>query len=196
VDLKMVLPIYNAFHPVLKKKTSDVKNIDESIIQLVNDMYETMDFAEGIGLAANQVGRSISIVTVNDIYDEDDRLIHPKKAYINPVITSFSDEMDDFNEGCLSVPELRETVTRPKEIQVRYIDINGNERSESIDGLLARVLQHEIDHLNGILFFERISPIRRTLIQNKLKKIKKGLIVPNYPMVLPTGKLIGELTET
>jgi len=192
----MVLPIYNAFHPILKKRTSEIKNIDVALIQLINDMYETMDFAEGIGLAANQVGHSISLFTVNDIYDDDNRLIHPKKAYINPVIVSLSDETDDFNEGCLSVPELREIVTRPKEIQLKYIDINGNEKSEYFDGLLARVLQHEIDHLNGILFFERISPIRRALIQNKLKKIKKGLITPNYPMILPTGKLIGELSTT
>lgn len=190
----MVLPIYNAFHPILKQKTKEVVNIDDEILQLIKDMYETMDFADGIGLAANQVGKSISILTVNDIYDENDKLIHSKKAYINPIIESYSEETDDFNEGCLSVPELREVVTRPKEIQIRYLEINGNEKKETVDGLLARVLQHEIDHLNGILFFERISPFRRTIIQNKLKKIKKGLIIPDYPMVLPSGQLTKELS--
>lgn len=189
----MILPIYNAFHPILKTKTNRVENIDEEILKLINDMFETMDFAEGIGLAANQVGKSISLLIVGDIYDENEKLIHPRKAYINPEILSFSDEVEEFNEGCLSVPELRENVVRPSEIELKFIDVDGRERKINANGLLARVLQHEIDHLNGILFFERISPIRRTLIQNKLKKIKKGLIVPNYPMVLPDGKLTKEL---
>lgn len=189
----MILPIYNAFHPILKTKTNRVENIDEEILKLINDMFETMDFAEGIGLAANQVGKSISLLIVGDIYDENEKLIHPRKAYINPEILSFSDEVEEFNEGCLSVPELRENVVRPSEIELKFIDVDGRERKINANGLLARVLQHEIDHLNGILFFERISPIRRTLIQNKLKKIKKGLIVPNYPMVLPDGRLTKEL---
>lgn len=189
----MILPIYNAFHPILKTKTNKVENIDEEILKLINDMFETMDFAEGIGLAANQVGKSISLLIVGDIYDENEKLIHPRKAYINPEILSFSDEVEEFNEGCLSVPELRENVVRPSEIELKFIDVDGRERKINANGLLARVLQHEIDHLNGILFFERISPIRRTLIQNKLKKIKKGLIVPNYPMVLPDGRLTKEL---
>ncbi|MFN3782257.1 MAG: peptide deformylase [Candidatus Kapaibacteriota bacterium] len=185
----MILPIYNAFHPILKTKTKQVENINDEILELVENMFETMHFAEGIGLAANQVGASVSVLIVGDIFDENEKLLHPKKAYINPEILSFSEEVDEFNEGCLSIPELREVVVRPSEIQIRYYDINGKEHNETANGLLARVLQHEIDHLNGILFFERISPIRRTMIQNKLKKIKKGLIVPDYPMVLPDGTL-------
>jgi peptide deformylase len=191
----MVLPIYNAFHPVLKTKTQKVTNLDDGIVKLVNDMFETMEFAEGIGLAANQVGQSLSLLIVGDIYDDNDNLIHPKKAYINPEILAFSDEQEEFNEGCLSVPELRENVVRPSEIQLRFVDIDGNEKEIFANGLLARVLQHEIDHLNGILFFERISPVRRTLIQNKLKRIKKGLIIPDYPMVLPNGKLTMDLAS-
>lgn len=191
----MILPIYNAFHPILKTKTSAVENIDNEIVELIENMFETMKFAEGIGLAANQVGKSISILVVGDIYDEDEKLVHPKKAYINPEILASSEEVEEFNEGCLSVPELREDVVRPSEIQLRFIDIDGKEQNIFADGLLARVLQHEIDHLNGILFFERISPFRRTLIQNKLRKIKNGLIVPDYPMVLPNGKLTKDLVE-
>ncbi|MGB9771548.1 MAG: peptide deformylase [Candidatus Kapaibacteriota bacterium] len=185
----MILPIYNAFHPILKTKTKPVEHIDTALVKFIDDMFETMQYAEGIGLAANQVGKSLSVLIVGDIYDENEKLIHAKKAYINPEILSFSEEADEFNEGCLSVPELRENVVRPSEIQLRFVDIDGKEHNIFADGLLARVLQHEIDHLNGILFFERISPIRRTLIKNKLRKIKNGLIIPDYPMVLPNGKL-------
>ncbi len=190
----MILPIYNAFHPILKQKTSSVESFDEKLKQFIKDMFETMDFAEGIGLAANQVGKSISLLVVGDIKEEG-TVKHARKAYINPVIEAWSEEIADYNEGCLSVPELREDVSRPKAIQIRYYDENMKENSEEVDGLLARVLQHEIDHLNGILFFERLSPIRRTLIQNKLKKIKKGIIVPDYPMVLPNGKILGSVTQ-
>lgn len=191
----MVLPIYNAFHPVLKQKTKDVTHFDDKLKKLISDMFETMIFAEGIGLAANQVGQSISVLVVGDI-KEDGILKHKSKAYINPVIEDWSEETVDYNEGCLSVPELREDITRPKAIQIKYYDEDMKEHREEVDGLLARVLQHEVDHLNGILFFERLSPIKRTLIQNKLKKIKKGIIIPDYPMVLPNGKVLGSASKT
>lgn len=191
----MILPIYNAFHPILKTKTQNVENIDENIIKLIDNMYETMEYAEGIGLAANQVGKPLSLLIVGDIYDENKKLVHPRNAYINPEILAFSEEVEEFNEGCLSVPELREDVVRPCEIQVRFINIDGIETTIFAKDLLARVLQHEIDHLNGILFFERISPFRKALIQNKLKKIKKGLVTPDYPMVLPDGRLSKEFAN-
>lgn len=191
----MILPIYNAFHPILKQKTNRVENFDEKLRKLISDMFETMVFAEGIGLAANQVGQSISLLVVGDI-KEDGILKHKGKAYINPIIEGWAEEYVDYNEGCLSVPELREDVTRPKAIQIRYYDENMKENREEVDGLLARVLQHEVDHLNGILFFERLSSIKRTLIQNKLKKIKKGVIVPDYPMVLPNGKVLGSSSQS
>ncbi len=191
----MILPIYNAFHPILKQKTNDVENFDEKLRKLISDMFETMVFAEGIGLAANQVGQSVSLLIVGDI-KEDGILKHRSKAYINPIIEHWAEESIDYNEGCLSVPELREDVTRPKAIQIKYYDENMKEYREEVDGLLARVLQHEVDHLNGVLFFERLSPIKRTLIQNKLKKIKKGIIVPDYPMVLPNGKVLGSASQS
>lgn len=185
----MVLPIYNAFHPILRQKTRPVENIDDTIVKFVDDMLDTMNFAEGIGLAANQVGRDISLLVVGDIYD-DGKLIHPNKAYINPKILEFSEDLCTLNEGCLSIPEFRDDVERPKSIHITYFDLEMREHSEEVDGLLARVLQHEIDHLNGILFFDRLKPIRRTLAQNKLKRIRKGIIIPNYPMILPDGKLL------
>ncbi len=187
----MILPIYNGFHPVLRNKTKEITNIDQTIIELVENMFETMDYAEGIGLAANQVGQPLSLLVVNDIY-QDGKLIFKKKAYINPVVINFSEETDVFNEGCLSLPELREDVVRPSSIEIKYFDIDAIEHIEEVDGLLARVLQHEIDHLNGILFFERVSPIKRTLLQNKIKKIKNGIVIPDYPFVQPNGILVTE----
>jgi len=180
---------------MFKTKTKDVDHFDEMLRNLISDMFETMVFAEGIGLAANQVGQSISLLVVGDI-KEDGVLKHKSKAYINPVIEDWEEETVDDNEGCLSVPELSEDITRPKAIQIRYYDENMKENREEVDGLLARVLQHEVDHLNGVLFFERLSPIKRTLIQNKLKKIKKGIIVPDYPMVLPNGKVLGSTSQS
>ncbi|MCX7879929.1 MAG: peptide deformylase [Ignavibacteria bacterium] len=185
----MVLPILNAFHPILNQKTSPIDEIDDNLIQLIEDMFETMEKAEGIGLAANQVGKTVSLVVVGDI-SLDGTLIHRKQAYLNPEIEFFSEETESFNEGCLSIPEIREDVVRPSIIQFRYVDLDGKEHKKEVDGLLSRVLQHEIDHLNGILFVDRIAPFRKALIKNKLRKIRKGLIVPDYPMVLPDGSLI------
>lgn len=185
----MILPIYNAFHPILREKTKTIENIDEKIINLIQDMFETMNFAEGIGLAANQVGVGLSILIVGDII-EDGIVKHRAQPYINPQIVSYSDELSTFNEGCLSIPEFREVVERPKAIQIQFYDLDMKEHNEEVDGLLARVLQHEIDHLNGILFFDRLKPLRRTIAQSKLYKIRKGLVVPDYPMILPNGKLL------
>ncbi|MGQ9818734.1 MAG: peptide deformylase [Candidatus Kapaibacteriales bacterium] len=185
----MILPIYNAFHPILREKTKPIENIDEKTISLIQDMFETMIFAEGIGLAANQVGVNKSLLIVGDII-EDGIVKHKGKPYINAQIVSYSEEFSTFNEGCLSIPELREDVERPEAIQIKYYDLNMKEHTEEVDGLLARVLQHEIDHLHGILFFDRINPLRRTLSQGKLNKIRKGLIIPGYPMVLPNGYLV------
>lgn len=165
-----------------------MEEIDDSLIQLSADMFETMHIAEGIGLAANQVGVSKSLLVIDISY------FHKKTNYkpllmINPEITAYSEEESEYEEGCLSVPTLHEIVVRPKEIEVKFQDINLNEYKMGADDILARVMQHEIDHLNGILFFERLTPLRKTLSKNKLKKIKKGIILPDYPMVLPDGRL-------
>lgn len=185
----MILPIYNAFHPILREKTKPIENIDEKTIGFIEDMFETMNFAEGIGLAANQVGVGLSILIVGDIL-EDGVVKHQGKPYINPKIVSYSVELSTFNEGCLSIPEFRGDVERPEAIQIKYYDLEMKEHLEEVDGLLSRVLQHEIDHLNGILFFDKLKPLRRTLAQSKLNRIRKGLVVPDYPMILPNGKLI------
>ncbi len=187
-----VLPVYNCFHPVLKKKTEEVTEINSETEKLVKDMFETMYLSEGIGLAANQVGISKSIITIDTSGGnlEEAKKHPPPIAMINPVIEFSSDTDNEYNEGCLSVPTFYEKVIRPEHIQVRFWDLDQKEQVLEADGILARVMQHEIDHLNGVLFFERLTPIRRTLAKNKLKNIKKGKVKPKYDMIMPDGSLL------
>ncbi len=154
-------------HPVLRLKAREIKKIDDSIRDLAEDMIETMEAAEGIGLAAPQIAESITLLVTNSGLIEEDA---PPKAYINPVILS---EEGDFNmeEGCLSIPDIREDVVRAEKIKIKYQDLDGLEHEEECSGMLARVLQHEVDHLNGVLFIDRISQIKRKLLSKKLKAI-------------------------
>lgn len=183
-----LLPIYNCFNPVLKKKTEKVEHIDENLKKLVENMFETMYNADGIGLAANQVGVSKSLVII-DISRNDNFKNQPPLVLINPEIITFSEEKDEFLEGCLSIPNFYETVDRPEAIEIKFYDLNMKEHKIEANDLLARVMQHEIDHLNGILFFERLSPIKKTLAKSKLKKIKNGQVDAKYEMVNPDGRL-------
>ncbi len=157
--------IYGA--PVLRQKAAPISEVDDSVRTLAEDMIETMFAAEGIGLAAPQVGESVALCVVNMglIVDQAE-----PKAFVNPEILS-SDGSVSMEEGCLSIPDIREDVTRPERIVVRYTDLGGVTREEACDGMLARVLQHEIDHLNGVLFIDRISPVKRKLLAKRLKKL-------------------------
>ncbi len=177
----MILPVYTYNHPVLKQRTSEITDVNAEIQSLIDDMLETMYNANGIGLAANQIGKglSLTVIDLSDAEEEDDASDGPL-VLINPIIEAFSDNEEEFEEGCLSLPDFRDVVIRPSEIQVRYLDRQMKERRSEVGGLLARVMQHEIDHLNGIYFYERLSPIRRTLAQGKLKRIARGEIEPEY----------------
>jgi len=172
----------------MKKKTDDVTEIDGNIKKLVEDMFETMYKAEGIGLAANQVGISKSLLLVDTSVSSEEKYRHPPIVMINPEIEDESDDEVEMNEGCLSIPKFNDKVWRPETIKVQYYDLNGNEQSLEATDLLARVIQHEMDHLEGILFYERLSPIKKTLAKSKLRKIQKGLVIPDYPMIQPDGK--------
>ncbi|OQX82925.1 peptide deformylase [candidate division KSB1 bacterium 4484_87] len=154
-------------NPILRMKAKRVEKVDHRIRQLVNEMIEIMRDEEGIGLAAPQVAESISLLVVDHSLIEEDG---EPSAYLNPEILAAEGE-SVFEEGCLSIPDVREDVKRPEVISVRYEDIDGNIHEKKVDGLLARVLQHEIDHLNGILFVDRISPVKKKMIQKKLKQI-------------------------
>ena len=175
------LPIYNCFHPIMKKSTEDIQEIDGDLQKLVDDMFETMYTADGIGLAANQVGVSKSLVVIDT--SAATKKNDPKYVLINPQILETSEETNEYQEGCLSVPKFFEDVIRPKKIKVRFWDLKGKEFNIEADDTLARVMQHEIDHLNGILFYERLTPLRRTLSKSKLNRIRKRQTKPDYEMV-------------
>jgi peptide deformylase len=165
-----IRPILTAPDPRLKAVSEPVAKVDGEIRTLVDDMIETMYGADGIGLAAIQVGVPKRIL-VMDI-DQKDGKKNPR-AFINPVITWASDEMATFEEGCLSVPEIWDEVERPARIKAEYLDRDGKKQTLEADGLFATCLQHEMDHLNGILFLDHLSKLKRSMALKKLQKAKK-----------------------
>ena len=186
----MVIPIYSCFHPILKKHTTPVLEISDDLKKLVENMFETMYKADGIGLAANQVGVDKSLIVIDINASKEKHRNEPPITMINPVIEKFSDEEVEYEEGCLSIPKFYEKVMRPEIIQIHYYDLDMKEHIVEAGNLLSRVMQHEYDHLNGIIFTERLSPINRTLSKSKLKKIQKGQIVPDYPFINSDGILL------
>ncbi len=179
----MSLPIYSCFHPILREKTKEVEEITPEIIKLAQDMIVTMHQADGVGLAANQVGKLHSIVTINTAAFEDAKVKYKDLVLINPVITYFSEEEINYKEGCLSVPTIHENVDRPRSITLTYYDLLGKEHTIEDDDYFARVAQHELDHLQGIIFTDLISPMKKTLIKSKMRKIQKGELLPEYQFV-------------
>lgn len=177
------LPIYSCFHPIMKKSTEPITEINGDILKLAQDMLETMHTAEGVGLAGNQIGIPKSIVTIDTTAFDNAKTKYKNLVLINPIILSQSEEESDYKEGCLSVPDIHEVVKRSKAVQIKFYDLNGKEHIIEDDEYLARVAQHEIDHLNGILFYEKLTPMRRTLVKSKLKKIQKGQLLPEYKFV-------------
>lgn len=156
---------------VLRRKADPVEEITDDTRRLVSDMWDTMYEAEGIGLAAPQVGMSLRILVV-DVADEDEsRHVH---ALVNPVVVESSNATDKAREGCLSIPGIEETVTRPARVTVEALSVDGAAVRIEADGLLARALQHEVDHLDGVLFIDRVSPLKRSMLLRKWRKSKAG----------------------
>ena len=153
--------------PILRKKASPLEKVSEEVKTILNDMAETMYNAPGIGLAGNQVGVLKRLVVMDCSTDEEDpNLI----KMINPEIVNSSDEKEELEEGCLSIPDHKSIVKRPANVKVKYLNIDGIEKTLDAEGLLAACVQHEIDHLNGILFVDHISRIKRDMILRKVKK--------------------------
>jgi peptide deformylase len=185
-----IKPVYNCFHPVLNQPTINFEKIDAVTFQLVQDLFDTLkSISNGVGLAANQIGATGSALVIDVSQIKEYSNMKPL-ALINPVIEEFSEDETELEEGCLSVPELYEGVVRPKSIIVKYYDIHQKEHREEVSGYLSRVIQHEVDHLNGILFYQRFSTLKKTLTKNKLKKIRNGIILPDYPFISAEGELI------
>ncbi|MBR5813694.1 MAG: peptide deformylase [Bacteroidaceae bacterium] len=178
----MILPIYLYGQPVLRKVAEDITPEYPELKSLIESMFETMHQAEGIGLAAPQIGLAIRLVVVDlDVLSED----YPEfkdfsRVYINAHIVETSDEVDTMEEGCLSLPGIHEKVTRPSRIHVQYLDENFVEHDEWVDGYLARVMQHEFDHLEGKVFADRISMLRRQMNKTKLGNLAKGKVACGY----------------
>ena len=160
--------------PVLRTEAEEVTIFDDDLRSLVRDMYATMYHADGIGLAAPQIGLPLRIIVVDlrrpDADDEDEEF--ERVALVNPVVTWSSHETAKQPEGCLSIPGLEETVQRPAEVRVEGRDPEGDEIIIETDGLFGRALQHEIDHLNGVLFIDRVSPLKRRMLMKKWKKLE------------------------
>lgn len=167
-----IRPILIHPDPRLKKVCAPVEDIDDGVLQLVEDMLETMYDAPGVGLAAPQIGVMRRVLTM-DCTDKDEA--PAPLALINPEILAGSDEMNEHEEGCLSIPDQYGKVTRPKTVLVGWTGRDGNQHEQEFDGLWATCVQHEIDHLNGKLFIDHLSSVRRQLITQKMKKLKKEL---------------------
>lgn len=173
----MILPIYIYGQPVLRKVSEDIPADFPELEELVKNMWETLSASEGIGLAAPQIGRNIrlSVIDLDPLKDDLPEYKDFRHVYINPHIVEYDDtETDSSEEGCLSLPGIHEKVTRPTRIRVRWEDEERQQHDEWITGYLARVMQHEFDHLDAHLFVDRISPLRKQLIRNKLKSLTLG----------------------
>lgn len=193
----MILPIVAYGDPVLKKKAVDIPKDYPELDTLLENMFETMYNAYGVGLAAPQIGLSIRLFLVDTSPFADDEVLSEKeqnvlkdfkRVFINAKITLEEGDEWTFNEGCLSIPDVREDVLRQPKITIEYVDEKFNPHTETFDGLIARVIQHEYDHIEGILFTDKLSGFKKRLLKSKLANISKGKIRVDYRMRFPNQK--------
>lgn len=179
----MILPIYTYGQDVLRKKGSDISKDYPDLKNLIANMFETMYSANGVGLAAPQIGLSIRLFVIDSTkWEEADTDEKFKQVFINAQILEEWDEPWKFEEGCLSIPGIRENVSRNAKIKIRFMDVNFKVHEKEFKGVAARVIQHEYDHIEGILFTDKINPLRKKFIQNKLKDMSKGKVKADYPI--------------
>ncbi len=184
----MIYPIVMYGDPVLRKVAKDIEK-GTDISELVNDMYETMHAAHGIGLAAPQIGKGIRLFIVDGTTLEDEPDLKDfKKVFVNPTILKESGEPWAFEEGCLSIPNIREEVARPEKLRIKYFDENWKAFEESFDGMKARIIQHEYDHIEGKLFIDYLPSLKKRMLKGKLNKISKGDVDTEYRILAPLKK--------
>ena len=191
----MLLPIYAYGHSVLKQKAKPVDQSFPKLNKLIDDMWETMEGSNGIGLAAPQIGKSLQLFVVDtrSLFNSDSdteefkdtHLRDFRQVFLNPIILNESGELFTFTEGCLSIPDVREDVVRYSEIEIQYFDQNFIKYKKKFDGLIARVVQHEYDHIQGILFTDLLSSFKKRILKGKLKNIAKGNCQVDYLMKFP-----------
>jgi peptide deformylase len=184
----MIYPILVFGNSVLKKRAVDIVEGEIDVIQLAADMYETMEGAEGVGLAAPQIGKGIRMFVIDATKMEDDEVGDFKQIFINPVMVKQDGDEWAFEEGCLSIPEIREEVFRQEKLTIKFFDENWQPHERTYDGLKARIIQHEYDHIEGILFTDHLTPFKKRLLKGKLVNISKGKIEPKYRIKAPLAK--------
>ena len=194
----MILPIIAYGDPVLKKEAEEIEESYPDLQQLISDMFETMYQAKGVGLAAPQIGKSIRLFIVDGspFADEEGEEPDPKakgiedfkKVFINPIIEEESGPKWSFQEGCLSIPKIRENVIRNEKITLTYFDEKWNFHEEEYDGYAARIIQHEYDHIEGVLFTDHLNPLKKKLLNKRLVNISNGEISIDYKMKFPNKK--------
>lgn len=181
-----ILPIVTYNDDVLRKETQEIAENSDDLQRLIDDMFETMYNSNGVGLAAPQVGKSLSLFVMNaDVMTEelDDEMDLGPMVFINPEIISLSGEEVKAEEGCLSIPDVRDDVVRPDQVTIRYRDRDFNTQTRQFDGWVSRVIQHEYDHLKGVLFLDYLSRFRQRMHRSQLKKIQNGELKTDYPVV-------------
>ena len=181
----MIFPIVLYGDPVLKRKAKDIVQGDETVKEFVESMYETMYAAQGVGLAAPQVGQSIRLFVVDTTPMEENEEDGLRKAFINPTMIEELGEEWPFEEGCLSIPGIRADVMRKPTIKIKYFDEDWNEHEETFEGMSARVIQHEYDHIEGVLFTDYLTPFKKRLLKGKLANISKGKTDAEYRVKVP-----------
>ncbi len=184
----MIYPIVAYGDPVLRKRAKEIEREDIDVKSLSEDMFETMHNASGVGLAAPQIGKSLRMFVVDTAPMEDEKYSDFKAVIINPEIIEEEGEEWDFEEGCLSIPGIREDVNRQEKIRLRYFDENWEEHEKKFDGIAARIIQHEFDHLEGVLFTDYLSAFKKRLLKGKLNGIAKGDVKVDYVMKFPKKK--------
>ncbi len=188
----MIYPIVMYGDAVLRKKASDIEQ-GADIKQLVADMFETMYAANGVGLAAPQIGKPVRLFVVDGTSMQDEEedaedMTGFKKAFVNPIILEEAGDAWEFEEGCLSIPNIREKVSRKEVLRVRYYDEDWNLHEEEYDGVKARIIQHEYDHIEGKLFIDYLTPLKKRMLKGKLADISKGIVDTDYRILAPLKK--------
>jgi len=183
----MKYPITVYGDTILRKRAENIEKDTKGLTEIIENMWETMYYADGVGLAAPQTGLPIRLFVIdgNAGADEEPELSEFKKVFINPEIIELSGENWVMNEGCLSLPEIREDVSRPGTVRLKYVDENFVEHDEVYSGFIGRVIQHEYDHLEGKLFIDYLSPLKKRLLKGKLNDITRGNVQPHYRIKIP-----------
>lgn len=185
----MIYPIVAYGDPILKKVTKEIEKGSIDIKKLSEDMFETMNNANGVGLAAPQIDMGIRLFVVNGKNAaEEEEIAEFKKVFVNPEIISENGEAWGYVEGCLSIPTIREEIIRQKIVRVHYFDENWNEHEEEFEGVKARIILHEYDHLEGVLFTDHLSALQKRVLKSKLLNISKGNVEIDYKMKFPLKK--------